>query len=98
MSQVVTQGPLSYVEPKMQLPTMSVLAALEELITKVTCDWEVVNFQPEYHELLLKARFGTVFNPAEIREILSELQQRTQRSFAALSNSARQYVLITVRG
>ncbi|MFX0090460.1 MAG: hypothetical protein ACFFBD_01760 [Candidatus Hodarchaeota archaeon] len=98
MSQVVTQGPLSYVEPKILRPELSVLTVFEELIEKVVPKWEVVNFQPERQELLLKARYGTVFNPTEIREVLSELQQRTQRSFAALFNSARQYVLITVRG
>ncbi|MFX0065847.1 MAG: hypothetical protein ACFFC7_27045, partial [Candidatus Hermodarchaeota archaeon] len=60
--------------------------------------WEIITIQPEQQEFLLQARNGASWNPENIREILYVLQQRTQCSFVALLNSAKQYVLITVRG
>ncbi|MFX0094861.1 MAG: hypothetical protein ACFFBD_24205 [Candidatus Hodarchaeota archaeon] len=98
MSIAITQGSLSHIRPKTRISDTDEWVQLEEVIEKLAPNWEVVEFQPERHELLLRARFGTLFNPSEIREILHGLQQRTQRSFVALFNSANQYALISVRG
>ncbi|MFX1250727.1 MAG: hypothetical protein ACFFCZ_03850 [Promethearchaeota archaeon] len=94
MSVAVTKGELSYVKPQ----GISEWDEIDYLMEQLAPRWKIVNIQPERQEFLLQARNSVSWNPEEIREILQELQQRTQRSFVALMNSARQYALIMVRG
>ena len=94
MNLAITRGALSYVEPGAMPAWDDFVYLLEELAPH----WEIISIQPEQQELLLQARNGASWNPEKIREILYVLQQRTQRSFVALLNSSKQYVLITVRG
>jgi hypothetical protein len=94
MSVAVTKGELSYVEPQGIFEWNEIDYLVEELAPR----WKIVNIQAERQEFLLQARNSASWNPEEIREILQELQQRTQRSFVALMNSARHYALIMVRG
>ncbi|MFX1537305.1 MAG: hypothetical protein ACFFDI_24115 [Promethearchaeota archaeon] len=94
MDLAITRGALSYVDPG----ATSAWYDFECLLEKLAPHWELISIQPERQELLLQARNGASWNPEEIHEILYKLQQRTQRSFVALLNSAKQYALITVRG
>ncbi|MFX1532776.1 MAG: hypothetical protein ACFFDI_00930 [Promethearchaeota archaeon] len=93
MSLAVTKS-TSYVDPQ----EISEWDELNYLMEQLSPHWKIANIQSERQELLLQARNGASWNPEEIREILQELQQRTQRSFVALMNSAKQYALIMVRG
>ena len=94
MSLTITRGALSYVEPQ----ETSGWGDFDYLLEQLAPNWEVISFQPDRQELLLKTQTGASWDPEALRSILHELQQRTQRSFVALLNSASQYALITIRG
>lgn len=98
MTLAVAKDTLNYIKPQTFSLEEFGWNDFEYLIEKLSSNWEVISIQPERQEILLKARNGALWDPEEIREYLHELQLRTHRSYVALTNSARRYALITIRG
>ena len=92
----ITSGILNYPTTQSESDS-SVWMHLSDMLGKDS-NYEIVSVHPKREEMLLKIHDFSLFNTENIRGLLQELQQQSQRSFVALINMSTHYVLITVRG
>ncbi|MFX0092232.1 MAG: hypothetical protein ACFFBD_10760 [Candidatus Hodarchaeota archaeon] len=96
MTLAVTKGGLSY--PVTQIKTKSKRLDIDQLLRDLAFQYDILDFNPERQEMLLRFDDPTTFKTEDLRDILKQLQKQTQQSFVALVNMSSQCVLITVRG
>ncbi|MFX0094109.1 MAG: hypothetical protein ACFFBD_20390 [Candidatus Hodarchaeota archaeon] len=95
MNLAITSGGLSY--PDIQVDKTE-WVQIGQKLKEIAHNYDILTFNPEHQEILLKIKDLTTFNSEIIRGFLKLLQIQTHRSFVALVNMSNQCILITVRG